>query len=113
MNLLEQKLSRIDLNLLVSLSVLLKERNVSRAAQTLYLSQPAMSRTLQRLRDLFDDPLFYRTSTGISPTAKAARLEQMLPELLESLGHIFENNEFEPSTSDANFAISIKLFRMR
>lgn len=107
MNLLEQKLSRIDLNLLVSLSVLLKERNVSKAAQTLYLSQPAMSRTLQRLRDLFDDPLFYRTSTGISPTAKAARLEQMLPELLESLGHILENNEFDASTSEANFAVSI------
>jgi hypothetical protein len=54
---LEQKLSRIDLNLLVSFSMLLKERNVSRAAEKLYVSQPAMSRTLQRLRELFDDPL--------------------------------------------------------
>lgn len=52
MKTLEQELSRIDLNLLVSLSVLIKERNVSRAAQKLYLSQPAMSRTLARLRDL-------------------------------------------------------------
>ncbi len=107
MNLLEQKLSRIDLNLLVSMSILLKERNVSKAAQTLYLSQPAMSRTLQRLRDVFDDPLFYRTSTGISPTAKAARIEQMLPELMESLGHILENNEFDPSVSTEHFGISI------
>lgn len=107
MNLLEQKLSRIDLNLLVSMSILLKERNVSKAAQTLYLSQPAMSRTLQRLRDVFDDPLFYRTSTGISPTAKAMHIEKMLPNLMESLGLILENNEFDPSTSSEHFGISI------
>ncbi|KGJ96710.1 LysR family transcriptional regulator [Thalassotalea sp. ND16A] len=107
MNSLEQKLSRIDLNLLVSLSVLLKERNVSRAADTLFLSQPAMSRTLQRLRDVFDDPLFYRTSQGISPTAKAEQLEKMLPDLLESLAQVLTSNEFDPKTCDDHFAVSI------
>ncbi len=75
MVLLEQKLARIDLNLLISLSVLLKEKNVSRAAERLYLSQSAMSRTLQRLRDLFEDPLFHRTSSGIIPTEKAQAIE--------------------------------------
>ncbi|OUS31344.1 hypothetical protein A9Q98_02765 [Thalassotalea sp. 42_200_T64] len=107
MNSLEQKLSRVDLNLLVSLSVLLKERNVSRAAQTLFLSQPAMSRTLQRLRDVFDDPLFYRTSQGISPTEKAVQLEQILPKLLATLAHILESDEFDPGTSDQHFTLSI------
>ena len=79
MNILEKKLSRIDLNLLVALSVLLNERSVSKAAQVLYISQPAMSKTLQRLRVLFDDPLFYRTASGIVPSIKANELEKLLP----------------------------------
>ena len=82
MALLEQKLARVDLNLLVSLSVLLKEKNVSRAAERLYLSQSAMSRTLQRLRELFDDPLFHRTASGIIPTEKAHSIEALLLSLI-------------------------------
>ena len=107
MKILEQKLSRIDLNLLVSLSVLLKERHVGRAADILFITQPAMSRTLQRLRDLFDDQLFYRTSVGISPTAKALELERLLPETLESLNNILSNEEFDPLTCEQGFSISI------
>lgn len=107
MNLLEQKLSRIDLNLLVSLSVLLKEKSVSRAAERLYLSQSAMSRTLQRLRDLFEDPLFHRTSTGIVPTVKAQSIEVLLPDLLQKLEYIFQNDEFDPIKCEQHFSISI------
>ena len=61
-------LNRIDLNLLVYLDVLLRERNVTQAANKLSLSQPAMSNGLKRLRDLFDDPLLVRTSEGMTPT---------------------------------------------
>lgn len=107
MDLLEQKLSRIDLNLLVSLSVLLKEKNVSRAAERLYLSQSAMSRTLQRLRDLFDDPLFHRTANGIIPTEKAQSIEALLPDLLQKLEAIFQQEEFSPSHCDKHFGISL------
>ncbi|WOH38583.1 LysR family transcriptional regulator [Thalassotalea fonticola] len=107
MKILEQKLSRIDLNLLVSLSVLLKERHVGKSAETLFITQPAMSRTLQRLRDLFDDQLFYRTSVGISPTAKALELERMLPHALESLNSILSSEEFDPLTCEQSFSISI------
>jgi len=107
MDLLEQKLSRIDLNLLVSLSVLLKEKNVSRAAERLYLSQSAMSRTLQRLRDLFDDPLFFRTSTGIIPTEKAQSIEVFLPDLLQKLEAIFQQEDFSPLHCDKHFGISM------
>jgi DNA-binding transcriptional LysR family regulator len=57
-------LHRIDLNLLVYLDTLLRERNVTQAAQQLNLSQPAMSNGLRRLRNLFDDPLLVRTSRG-------------------------------------------------
>ncbi|MCW8346817.1 LysR family transcriptional regulator [Vibrio sp. ZSDZ65] len=104
---LEQQLSRLDLNLLVSLSVLLKEKNVTRAAQTLYLSQPAMSRTLSRLRDLFDDPLFYRESNGLVPTQKALDLEMPLAELLRATQSLVAKSAFAPEKCEQTFVISI------
>ena len=64
-------IKNIDLNLLVYLDVLLQERNVTRAAESLGISQPAMSNGLRRLRELFDDPLLVRTSNGMSPTERA------------------------------------------
>ena len=104
---IENKLSRVDLNLLISLSVLLQERNVSRAAERLFLSQSAMSRTLQRLRDVFADPLFYRTANGIVPTIKALEIAKKLPELLFRLNEIFDTTPFEPSTCNKKFYISL------
>ncbi|PMK77702.1 LysR family transcriptional regulator [Vibrio breoganii] len=104
---LEQQLSRLDLNLLVSLSVLLKEKNVSRAAETLYLSQPAMSRTLKRLRDVFDDPLFYRESAGLQPTEKALTLQEPLSEILLSVSKLIDSTQFSPQSCDQTFRISL------
>ncbi|PSW20886.1 LysR family transcriptional regulator [Photobacterium sanctipauli] len=104
---LEQQLSRLDLNLLVSLSVLIKERNVTRAAQVLYLSQPAMSRTLGRLRELFDDPLFYRESNGLVPTQKALDLQAPLEELLRNTQGLIAQTAFSPNTCDQTFVISL------
>ena len=66
-----RELSRIDLNLLISLQVLLEEQNVSRAAERLFITQPAMSKTLARLREVFDDALFTRSSHGMRPTPRA------------------------------------------
>ena len=78
-------LHRIDLNLLVYLDALLRERNVTQAAQQLNLSQPAMSNGLRRLRKLFDDPLLVRTSEGMTPTERALELE---PLVRDALAHI-------------------------
>ncbi|NOH27220.1 LysR family transcriptional regulator [Vibrio mediterranei] len=107
MKTLEQELSRIDLNLLVSLSVLIKERNVSRAAEKLYLSQPAMSRTLSRLRALFDDPLFYRESNGLQPTTKTLELEPALDNILLSIDTLLNGLTFSPSQCERAFRISV------
>lgn len=107
MDSLEQKLSRVDLNLLISLSTLLKEKSVSRAAERLYLSQSAMSRTLQRLRDLFEDPLFHRTSSGIVPTEKAQNLEALLPDLLQKLESILHSETFTVQLCDKHFSLSL------
>lgn len=106
MKTLEQELSRIDLNLLVSLSVLIKEKNVSRAAEKLYLSQPAMSRILGRLRDLFDDPLFYRESNGLQPTAKTLELESQLDEILFSIDGLVNSTTFSAELCEKAFRIS-------
>lgn len=57
-------LQRVDLNLLVHLDVLLREKNVTRAAEQLGITQPAMSNILRRLRKLFNDPLLVRSSEG-------------------------------------------------
>ena len=85
--LLEQ-LGRIDLNLLIILQVLLEERNGSRAARRLHLSQSAVSKALGRLRETFDDPLFVRSAYGLEPTARALSLQQQLQPILLSLDNL-------------------------
>src|SRR3984885_506623 len=67
-------LRQADLNLLVVFTVLAEERNVTRAASRLLLSQPAVSRALQRLRDMFHDDLLIRSSSGYEPTPKGQHL---------------------------------------
>jgi DNA-binding transcriptional LysR family regulator len=62
-----------DLNLLPALAVLLEERSISRAAARHHLSQPAMSRVLQRLRETFGDELLVRTANGYELTTRARR----------------------------------------
>jgi len=80
-----QRLSRLDLNLLVSLQALLEEKSVTKAAERLFITQPAMSRVLQRLRDQLDDPLFTRTGNELVPTPRAKELEIRLPSLLDAI----------------------------
>jgi len=79
-------LSRVDLNLLVYLDVLLREKSVTRAASYLGLTQPAMSNGLRRLRELFDDPLLVRTSEGMSATTELAT--QLQPNVREILAQV-------------------------
>ena len=64
-------LRRVDLNLLVIFETLMFEKNLTRAAEKLFLGQPAVSAALARLRDLFDDPLLVRNGRGFEPTAIA------------------------------------------
>ena len=91
-------LSRIDLNLLVALEVLLQERNVTRAAERLFITQPAMSKTLQRLRILFDDELFIRSGRKLVVTARALELQEKLPTLLSEIESVVSGRTFDPKT---------------
>ncbi|SHM28001.1 LysR family transcriptional regulator [Vreelandella subglaciescola] len=99
-------LARHDLNALVTLHALLDSRSVTRAAQRLNLSQPAVSRTLSRLRQAFDDPLFVRTHRGLRPTARAQALGPPLSRLLEELGALLAPPEFDPASTTRRFHIA-------
>ena len=68
-------LGRLDLNLLVALEALLEEGSVSRAAERLGVTQSAASHKLDKLRVIFDDPLFVRVGRGIESTARARGLQ--------------------------------------
>ncbi|MHA7879998.1 MAG: LysR family transcriptional regulator [Saccharospirillum sp.] len=102
------QLNRIDMNLLVYLDVLLRERNVTRAADKLGISQPAMSNGLRRLRDLFGDPLLIRTSEGMTPTERARQLEPMLRSVLHDIERAIQPRaEFDAGTSHRVFRIMV------
>jgi DNA-binding transcriptional LysR family regulator len=98
--------NRVDLNLLVYLDALLRERNVTQAANQLNLSQPAMSNGLRRLRELFDDPLLVRTSEGMTPTERALELEPIVREVLTAIDKAVQpRSEFEPAEAQRVFRI--------
>ena len=92
---------RFDLNLLRNLDMLLRERSVTGAAQQLELSQPAMSNSLRRLRQLFGDPLLVRTSEGMVPTERALALQPVIREVLATVERAVQpQTEFDPARSD-------------
>ncbi|MEE4216813.1 MAG: LysR family transcriptional regulator [Xanthomonadales bacterium] len=101
-------LKSIDLNLLVYLDVLLLKRNVTRSAETLGISQPAMSNALQRMRRLFNDPLLVRTSNGMTPTERAEQLQPLVREIVASVEKAVESGQtFDAATANRVFRISV------
>jgi DNA-binding transcriptional LysR family regulator len=99
-------INRIDLNLLVYLDALLRERNVTQAANQLNLSQPAMSNGLRRLRELFDDPLLVRTSEGMTPTERALELEPVVRDVLSTIDRAVQpRSEFDAENAHRVFRI--------
>ncbi len=99
-------LAKVDLNLLVYLDVLLREGSVTKAANQLSITQPAMSNGLKRLRDLFKDPLLVRTSAGMTPTKRALELKPVIRRVLNELeSNIQPEVEFDPAVSSRTFRI--------
>ena len=101
-----EELRRYDLNLLVHLHVLLEECSVSRAARHLNLSQSAISRSLQRLREHFQDELFIRRPHGLQPTARALALQSDLATLLKQLSLLVHPAAFDPAQCKRHFTLS-------
>lgn len=91
---------------MVYLDVLLREGSVTKAANQLSITQPAMSNGLKRLRDLFKDPLLVRTSDGMTPTKRALELQPTIRDVLSKLeSSIQPETEFNPETSTRTFRI--------
>jgi DNA-binding transcriptional LysR family regulator len=100
-----EHIRRTDLNLLQTLAVLLEERHVSRAAKRCFLSQPAMSRTLERLRETFGDELLIRTGRVYERTARGDRLLKELESFLPKLESLLKGEKFDPALSQERFQI--------
>ncbi|MCU7216554.1 LysR family transcriptional regulator [Pseudomonas sp. VE 196-7] len=100
-------LRRIDLNLLVILDALLSEQHVTRAAERLHLSQPAVSHALARLRDVLGDPLLVRAGSTLVPTARALELVAPLAEALAQVQSLLAPNTFDPATARRTFRVAM------
>ncbi len=100
-------LAKIDINLLVTLQILLEEESATRAASRLHLSPSALSKSLNRLRDTLDDALFLRTAHGLKPTAHALQLKQHLPEILQAIYKITLPPSFIAATSQRQFSFAM------
>lgn len=100
-------MASIDLNLLLALDALLTERHVTRAAERVGITQPAMSRSLQRLRALFGDPLLVRTAQGMIPTPRAEALAAPLDRVLDEIaGWVRDRATFDPAQAVRHFRIA-------
>ncbi|MCX6119683.1 MAG: LysR family transcriptional regulator, partial [Proteobacteria bacterium] len=86
-----------DLNLLKIFLLLMEVRNISHAAKRLNLTQPAVSKSLSKLREEFSDPLFMRASTGIIPTEKAVLMEEQIRSYFDGISKVYVRDEtFDP-----------------
>ena len=103
----DMHLRQFDLNLLHALHALLEERHVTRAAKRCYLSQPAMSRSLERLQDMLGDPLLVRSGRTYQRTVRGERLLRELESLLPRLETMVRGEDFDPRRSQDRFRVAL------
>ncbi|TFY85355.1 LysR family transcriptional regulator [Pseudomonas nabeulensis] len=103
----------LDFNLLKTLDALLDERSVTRAAERLSLTQPAVSGMLTRLRESFDDPLFVRAQRGIVPTLRAEQLAGPVKQLLSDIQHLLQPQAFDPLTATMTVSLASTDYALR
>lgn len=104
----EAELRRLDLNLLLVFSAVMRTGSVKAASEQLYLGPSAVSMALARLRHVVGDPLFIRGKTGLRPTSAAeAFYERLAPALASIAGAVAESTRFDPGDSDRTFHIGM------
>lgn len=106
-------IKNLDLNLLRALDALLDTRSVTRAAQQLGLTQPAVSGMILRLRDAFQDPLFVRVQRGIEPTPRALALALPLKAALRDIEGLMQPAAFDPARADMTVSIAATDYAQR
>lgn len=99
-------LRSLDVAMLRTFDALMRDRSVSRAAARLFLSQPAVSASLARLREVFDDPLFRRTGHGVTPTPRALAMAAQVEQVLGELSALLAGDAFDPASSNRIFRIT-------
>jgi DNA-binding transcriptional LysR family regulator len=102
----KRNLSGVDLNLLVAFDALALELNVTRAAARVGLSQPALSKALNRLRDVFEDPLFVRRDRSMEPTPRARGLVAPIRLALADIARTLAPPAFSPAQASGTFRLA-------
>ncbi|WP_138472858.1 LysR family transcriptional regulator [Poseidonocella sp. HB161398] len=102
-----------DLNLLRALAALLETRSVSRAADRLGVTQPAVSGMLARLREALDDPLFVRTQRGILPTPRAEAMTRQLASVLGGVEQLLQAETFDPMRAKLTLRVAATDYAQR
>lgn len=97
----------LDLNLLRVFDAVMAERNLTRAAERLAMTQPAVSHALKRLREALGEELFVRQAFGMKPTSRAEGLWPEVRQALDRLRAVLDPREYEPATEDATFQIAM------
>ena len=103
----------LDGNTLRTFLIVLEEMSVSRAAERLGVSQSAVSHTLDKLRQIFDDPLFVRIGRGIESTARARALQASAQSALDTLKSLTDHREFDPLLEPMEFTIACNDFPLQ
>ena len=101
---------RLDGNSLTTFLTVLEEMSVSRAAERLEVTQSAVSHTLDKLRVIFDDPLFVRAGRGIESTARARELQASVESVLDGLKSLTDHRKFDPLAEEMDFTIAANDF---
>ena len=102
-------LNRLDLNLLHVFDTIYREGSLTRAARALHLTQPAVSHSLSRLREHFDDPLFSRQGNQMVPTPLARRfLESMRPGLTQIQSAVNQFHAFDPANQRKTYSLALR-----
>lgn len=102
-------LRSLDLNLLLVFDAIYRESSISKAAQSLNLSQPTVSNALARLRERLRDPLFERTSKGMTPTIRAKQLAVPIRQALSTVERALRSTEdFDAANTEREFVIAVE-----
>ena len=98
---------KLDIGMLWALYMLLEKKSISGVAREIGLSQPALSHSLGKMREIFNDPLLIREGNQLVLTPCAMSLRDKLEDLMPSVQNLFDPLEFDPSTSKQNLKIAI------
>lgn len=101
------QLRTVDLNLLTVFDAVMQVQNITRASQSLGMSQPAVSNAVARLKVMFNDELFVRYGRGIQPTARACQLYGSVRQALQLIQNELPNADFNPSLSEHTFHLCV------